>query len=132
MIWLNEIMSIPALLLWALVFRGFWPHLRLRGEGPLHFMVQGVSLVAVLLVCRLAYWDAIRPALRWWGYLPPMEQTLSHALTNGAINTATAVAGYLILIGLHKTLPENERRFYTPFTAPFYPRGILFFRRDKN
>lgn len=132
MIWLNEIAAVPALLLWLLVFRGFWPHVRLRGTGPLHFMVQGVSLMSVMLIGRLFYWDILRPFLRWHEYIPSIEQSVSNGLTNGGINTLTTIAGYLILRGLHHTIPESERRFYTPFTAAFYPSGITFFRKDKE
>jgi len=130
--WLNEIAAIPALLIWALVFRGFWPHLRLRGTGPLHFMVQGVSVTSAVVVARLLYWDVLRPLLRAIDLLPPVTDTLHLALANGLFNSITALSGYLILVGLHHTLPADERRFYTPFTAPFYPRGIMFFRKDRE
>lgn len=127
--WLNEITAVFALLIWLLVIRGFWPHLRLRGTGPLHFMVQGVSTISAVVVVRLVYWDIVRPALRLLELLPPIQQGLSYPLINGMFNSVTALAGYLILVGLHHTLPEEKRRFYSPLTAPFYPGGILFFKK---
>ena len=132
MIWLNEITAVPALLIWMLILRGFWPHLRFRGDGPLHYMVQGVSLVSAVLSMRLFYWDILRPGLRYADLLPEVEPTVSRALVSGGFNIATCVAGYLILRGLYQTLPEDDRPFYNVLTAPFYPNGILFFRKDRE
>lgn len=131
MTWINEATASVAIILWVLVARGFWPHLRFRGDGPLHYMVQGVSLVSAIVVVRLSYWDLARPAARALGWIPPIDPAWSLTILNGAFNAAAAVAAWLILVGFHATLPDDERRFYTPLTAPFYPRGILFFRKEK-
>lgn len=132
MTWLNEITAIPALVVWLLIFRGFWPHLRFHGDGPLHFMVQGVSTVAVTLVGRLLFWDLFRPTLRVFGYLPPLQSDLTVSFANAGFNVAATIAGVLILIGLHRTLPPEDQAKFSIWRAPFYPDGILFFRKVKK
>lgn len=131
-VWLNEITAPPTMVIWFLVSRGFWPHLRFRGTGPLHYMVQGVSIVSAVLILRMFYWDLARPAMRYFELLPQINQSVMNALFNGGFNIAVMIAGYLILLGLYWTLPADERGRYSPFTAPFYPRGILFFRKDRS
>tara|TARA_Y100000588_G_scaffold249256_1_gene263767 strand:- start:98 stop:385 length:288 start_codon:yes stop_codon:yes gene_type:complete len=95
-------------------------------------MVQGVSLVAATLVGRLMFWDLARPLARLAGHLPPLQADLTVSVSNGGFNTAAAIAGYLILVGLHRTLPPEDQIKFSVWRAPFYPDGILFFRKAKK
>lgn len=126
---LTDLSALSALSLMLLVARGFWPYVRLRGHDPVNFLMQGMFIGSTVIAMRLGWHDLVRPFLIMsdlWMLEPPSVATLR---INFLLNSATGIAAWRILVGLHASLPPEERPLYSWLTAPFYPKRINIFRR---
>lgn len=130
MIYLNEMTAVIALILMALVAKGFGSHMTLRGHSPVNYLMQGILIGSMGISGRIALYDFIRPVMRFYEVLPGPGMGIDTQLYNAGFNTLFALAAWRILVALHAALPEAARADYTWLSAPFYPRRINLFRRN--
>lgn len=102
---------------------GFLPHL----WRPERRAAWWFSFVVVMLLfkagSRSFYWDGLdifvgeATADRW-------REGLGGTDVNWVFNVLAIMAGYGVLKLLHLLIPQEERRFYSPWTAPAYPTRL--------
>ena len=131
MTYLNETTAVIALILMALVAKGFGSHVTLRGHSPVNYLMQGIFIGSIGISGRIALYDFIRPVMRFYDLLAGPGAALDVQIYNAGFNCIFALAAWRILVALHASLPEDDRANYTWLTAPFYPARINLFRFNR-
>ena len=122
----NFITSGPAVLILALVARGFIPFSTRAGTEELRLFSLGMLWMIGTFMLRTAYWGAVRstvisinPGL--WRYWSEIVSGPDHV--NAFFNIGFMIGGFYILRGFHVMLPAEERGKWSILSAPFYPGG---------
>jgi hypothetical protein len=105
----------------VLVTRGFFPLIRQKTDSAIYHLSIGVTAILLALAVRAFYWDALR-------VLTGPEAWLAFATAVGRPIPNT-VFGLVVIYGLwhmlcllHTLIPAEDRKDYSVWTAPFYPR----------
>lgn len=115
----------------GLVIRGFL-FIALSKDGTaVYHLGRGVVLILAALALRAVYWDglpillnALLGAGTWGAWSGVVGKPLPNILTG-----VVAIAGTWHMLKVQLLLiPEAERRHYSIWTAPFYPRRAMFSR----
>lgn len=124
----NEATALVAILLMALVARGYAPYLFAASDQPEMRFRAGIALAGIVVSARLTYWDVAVQLVASWSTGVASIQAIHGQVANSLFNFGTIFAAWLWLSALHLSLPERDRPHYNWLTAPFYPRR--FWRRD--
>ena len=128
----NEVTGCIALVLMLLVVRGFAPHMKLRGRDPIVLLMQGIFIGSTFIALRIATYDLGIPILRAFDVLAGDPMPFYVEVFNAVCNTGFALGAWRVLLGLHASLPEEDKAKYTWLTAPFYPKRLTIFRRTSK
>ena len=123
----NELTGAVALVLMLLICRGFAPHMRLRGHDPVTFLMQGIFIGSAVIAMRIASYDMIIPVLRHIDLLSGAPMRPFVEWMNTGFNLGFCFGAHRVLLGLHASLPVEDRKEYHWWSAPFYPGRLWFF-----
>lgn len=122
----NFLTSVPAVLILALVARGFVPFSTRAVSQELRLFSNGMLWMIGTFMLRTAYWGVVRstvisvdPAL--WRQWSELVDGPDHV--NAAFNLGFIIGGVYILRGFLVMIPEVERDKWSLLSAPFYPGG---------
>lgn len=122
----NLITSIPAVLVLALVARGFIPFSTRAVSEELRLFSSGMLWMIGTFMFRTAYWGIVRGTVisvdpDLWRYWSEIIEGPDHV--NAAFNVGFMVGGFYILRGFLAMIPPEERGNWSLLSAPFYPGG---------
>lgn len=123
----NELTGGIALVFMLLICRGFAPHMRLQGHDPVTLLMQGIFIGSAIIALRITSYDMVIPFLRHIDLLAGAPMPPYVEWMNTGFNTGFAFGAHRVLLGLHASLPEEDRGAYSWHTAPFYPGRFTLF-----
>lgn len=126
MIDLNLVTSIPAVLVLALVARGFIPFSSRAATEELRLFSNGMLWMIGAFMLRIFYWGTVRGTVLaidpdLWRFWSEIVDGPDHI--NAMFNVGFMVGGVYILRGFHVMIPADERSKWSIISAPFYPGG---------
>lgn len=115
----------------ALVLRGIWPMLRASDDDAMPHLFRGIALLILTVILRALWWDVV-PVLVHQPLLGELRAMIGgRPGANFVIIAIGILAALSILRGLWRLIPSDERGGWSIWTAPFYPRRWLMWRRKQ-
>lgn len=127
MIDLNQLTAVIAIILGALVVRGYAPSVIVMShdDKAKRYLVTATVLVFFAILGRLAQWDVAIPLLHHYGANAEELRMIGNLLNGAFWNVLVCSAAILGLKALVETLDPSERQHYNILTIAFYPKRLL-------